>query len=263
MKKIDQSLPLKDIKDIKKPRSYVFYGRSGTGKTTISSTFPKPLLLLDINDQGTDSIADIKDIKVMEVSQWSDVEDVYWWLQKNPNEFKTVVIDTVTQMQGLAIEKVMANNKKDAAKSGDWGSMSRREWGDVAQLMKTWVVNFRNLPMEVIFLAQERVFNIDEDNDTNVDENLLMPEVGPRLSPSVASTLNAAVSVICNTFCRIREYEKEIKGKKVIKRNTEYCLRVGPNPVYITKLRKPKSVMPPSVIVDATYEDIIEAIRGE
>ena len=36
--------------------SALFYGRSGTGKTTLSATFPKPLLILDIAEKGTDSI---------------------------------------------------------------------------------------------------------------------------------------------------------------------------------------------------------------
>lgn len=255
------SLPVKDVGKINRPRSYVFYGRAGTGKTTLSSTFPKPMLLLDVKDEGTDSISDVKGVKVMDVEEWDDFLDVYWYLKKHPDEYKTVVVDTVTQLQGLCVEHVLRSKKKNVASAGDWGSMTKREWGDVAQLMKSWVVSLRDLPMEVVFLAQDRIFNFDEDNDSS--EELLSPEVGPRLSPSVASTLNAAVSVIGNTFVRQKTRKKEVKGKLREVPVTEYCLRVGPSPVYITKLRKPRKVEPPAFIANPTFEDILEAIKGE
>ena len=38
----------------------LLYGRSGTGKTTIAASFPTPLLLLDIREKGTDSVANVK-----------------------------------------------------------------------------------------------------------------------------------------------------------------------------------------------------------
>lgn len=256
----DEELPMRDVSEVNKPRSYVFYGRSGSGKTTLSGTFPKPLLLLDVKDEGTDSIADVKGIKVMDVSEWDDFEDAYWWLKKNPKAFKTVVVDTVTQLQQIAVEKALRDKKKNVKNAGDWGTMTKREWGDVAQLMKTWIVNLRDLPMEVVFLAQDRVFNFDEEGDA---EEMLAPEVGPRLAPSVASTLNAAVSVIGNTYVRLKTYKKEVKGKQVERHRTEYCLRIGPSPVYVTKIRKPKAIEAPAFIVDPDYEDIINAIKGE
>lgn len=258
----DDELPVRNVGDIKRKRSWVFYGRSGTGKTTIASSFPKPLLLLDVSDEGTDSIADIEDIQVRDIEEWDDLEHTYWWLVKNPDAYKTIVIDTVTQLQSKCVEKILAAKKKDASRAGEWGSMTKGEWGDVARAMKTWLERFRSLPMEVVFLAQDRVFNFDDDSGDS--EEQLAPEVGPRLSPSVASALNAMVSVIGNTFTREKVRSKKGENGKIVeKRKIEYCLRVGPNPVYVTKLRKPKVIEAPAFIVDPTYEDLIEAIKGE
>src|SRR5690606_35552872 len=63
--------------------SAVFYGRSGTGKATLSASFPKPILLIDIKEQGNDSIADFSDdeVKVFPVESWDDIEQVYWFLK--------------------------------------------------------------------------------------------------------------------------------------------------------------------------------------
>lgn len=244
-----------------KPPKYVFYGRSGTGKTTIAGTFPTPSLLINIRDDGDNSVADVAGMLVKDIDDCDELEEVFWWLKRNPDRYKTVIIDTVTQWQSITIEKVLLDKKKTIKKAGDWGSMTKREWGDVAQYMKSWIVNFSKLPCEVVFLAQDRTFNFDEDTD-QPDENLT-PEVGPRLSPSVASTLNAQVSFIGNTFIRMKTETKEVKGKKIKTHKIQYCLRVGPSPTYITKMRKPKGNEPPAFIIDPNYEDLREVINGE
>jgi hypothetical protein len=241
-------------------RSYAFYGRSGTGKTTLAGSFPGPVYLVDIDDDGWDSVSDVKDLEVTEPKTWEALEEVYWWLKAGDHDFKTVVLDTITNMQTLAIRKVLQDKKKSTERAGDWGTMTKREWGDVAQLMKSWISNWRDLDMEVVFIAQDRLFNFGGDEE-EVDAELA-PEVGPRLSPSVASALNAAVSVIGNTFIRETEYTKEVAGKKKQLTRIEYCLRVGPNPVYITKMRKPIGIKLPPVIIDPTYEELIDIIEG-
>lgn len=245
-------------------RSYVLYGRSGTGKTTIAATFPKDTLLLDVRDVGDDSISGVEGLDVMDVRKWDDFELAYWWVIRHPKRYKTLVVDTVSQLQQLSIQKVM-QGKADSDRAGDWGVMTKREWGDVAALMKTWIINLRDLPMEVVFVAQDRVFNVSEEDAAEG----LDPEVGPGLSPSIAKHLNAAVHVIINTFIRQRVVKVKLKdppkGKSpyIEKDRVEYCARVGPNPTYITKLRKPKHIEAPSVIVNPTYADLVAIIKGE
>ena len=248
-------------------RDYVFYGRSGTGKTTLAGTFPKPILLLDVRDRGTDSLADVGDIDVFEVGSFEDFERAYYHLLKNPKGYKTVVVDTLSQLQQIVVEEIaLKKGKKSSDKApGAWGTLAKGDWGDVSGRMKTWITNYRDLPLNVVFIAQDRVSNPQDDDE---EQSVLEPEVGPQLSPSVAQHLNASVSTIGNTFIRGRTIVKEIKvkGKKPKKKEvkiTEYCLRIGPNPVYVTKTRKPRSVIPPSILVEPTYEDFIDLIKGE
>lgn len=251
-------------------RSFVLYGRSGTGKTTLACDFPKPALLFNVKDDGDDSVSDIEGLDVVDVKDWDSFELYYWYLLKHPSKYKTLIIDTVSQLQQLAILKVQEKRGIDPSKpvkgrkvsggAGDFGAMTRQAWGDVAALMKTWITNVRDLPLDSVFIAQDRVFNREDEGE----DSLLDPTVGPALSPSIATHLNAAVHVIANTF--IRTHRAKIKTSKgTIKEGPErlqFCARIGPNPVYITKVRKPRAMVPPSVLINPTYQSIIQLVRG-
>ena len=248
------------MSQIKRHRSWTIYGRSGTGKTTLASTFPGPALLVDIRDEGTDSVQDVKGLKVLEIETWGDLQDLYWYLHSNPGKFSTVILDTITQAQQILVEEIGESKGLKNKAPGEWGTLTKQDWGTVASELKSWITNMRSLPMEVVFLAQDRTFNIAEEEDS---EGQIDPEVGPRLSPSVMSHLCAAVSMIGNTFIRERIKKVKIGGKTKEKSVKEYCIRLGPNPYYITKLRKPRSIELPDFLTNPTYEDILEIIEGE
>lgn len=252
-------LPVRPVSKVYKHRSYVLYGPSATGKTTLAATFPKPLLLLDAKDRGTDSISDVEGISVMDGETWEDFEMVYWYLKKFSKKYKTIVIDTLSQVQQIAIEKVIGDDLKEGKRAGDWGTMTKQKWGNVASALKTWIINYRDLPMEVVFIAQDRTFNIDEEDEAEG----LKPSVEPGMIPSVVKHLNAAVSIIGNTFIREKVTVKGVGKKRKETRKIQYCLRIGPNALYRTKMRKPKKIELPQQLINPSYEDIIEIIKGE
>lgn len=241
----------------------VLYGRAGSGKTTVACSFPRPILLLDVKDKGTDSVSDLadKDLHVMHVRSVQDLEETYWYLRKTPHNYKTVVIDQLSGLQDLVIESVLGQ-ELDEGDIGRWGTMRKQDWGRVSAYMKTWIINFRDLAkVNAVFIAQDRVFNGSEDEDSA--DGQILPEVGPRLMPSVVSTLNAAVGIIGNTFVRETIREFKVGKRKIKKRKVEYCLRIGPHSMYITKIRKPKSIEVPPYLVDPDYDDIIDVMKGE
>lgn len=247
-------------------RAYAIYGPAGTGKTTLAGTFPGPVLLIDMNDRGDDSVANVKGLEVADVTSEEELEDIYWELKSGSwkGKFATVVLDTVTQLQQIIIEELSEargkRNKKFADKNpGDWGTMTKQDWGTVSSKMKKHIVNFRDLPVNVVFLAQQRVFNVGEDEEVE-----FQPEVGPSLSPATAAYLASAMHVVGNTFIRRKiKKTKNEKGKVVEKRRLVYCLGIGPSELYIRKVRKPRDIEVLDVIEDPTYEDIIEIIQGE
>lgn len=240
--------------------SVVLYGRSSTGKTTLACDFPGPVLLLDMNDRGTASVRQNKNLSVLSCREWMDVEQAYWYIKKNKGKFKTVVLDTVSMMQDLALTQVL----DDKGGSTNGRMMTKQDWGQAAAMLKTWIINYRDLQsmMDVVFIAQDRTTGGTDDEAA--DDGQILPEVGPRIMPSVASTLNASVEIIGNTF--VRELVKKVKTaeKKIVeKRTIEYCLRIGPHAYYTTKVRKPKSITVPSFLVDPTYEDLVATLEEQ
>lgn len=230
----------------------LFYGRAGTGKTTLSATFPKPMLVLDVREKGTDSISEVEGVDVLQLSSWDEFEDVYWFLQSNQNKYKTVVVDAISQLQDYAVEKALEEDGKSHE------LVSKRQWGVAAGKLKTWIINYRDLVdlgLNVVFLAHDRAHEGEDGEDGE-----MMPSIGPRVMPSVASILTASVKLIGNTF--IRETTKKLASGKM-ERKVDYCLRVGPHAYYETKVRNPKGSYIPETLVNPEYNDLIALMKGE
>lgn len=257
------------IREVSYHGSTALYGRSGSGKTTLASSWPKPILYLNIRDNGTDSIHDVEDIDVVEINTSEELKEQILWLTKQANRgkliYKTVVLDTMTQLQGILVEEKGTNAKlkKSGKRAGEFGTLTKQDWGSIAGDLKAVIMDIRNLPVESIFIAQERVFNAGDEEDDGAGQ--LMPEVGTRLMPSVNADLCASVSIVGNTFVKVRiTKERDPKTKKITK-NIEkiYCLRVGPNEVYTTKIRKPKGIEAPDYIVDPSFRKLKKLMKGK
>lgn len=235
----------------------LFYGRPGTGKTNLSATFPKPLLLIDVLQEGTDTIANVPDVDVLKAKKWEDLEEIFHLIDKNAkwrSRYKSIIIDQITECQDLA----MKFSLRDAGKDEN-DTMSKRSWGEVSGQMKTLINNFRSLAAKgkhVAFLAHERENDVDEGSD---DDAQIEPNIGPRMMPSVASYLCGAVSVIGNTF--IREKFVTTADKKRVRR-VDYAMRIGPHAYYTTKVRHPVGVDTPDVVVDPSFETIMAIVKG-
>lgn len=240
------------------------YGRSATGKTTLWASFPKPILAVVCSGgKRSGELRSIRNIKGIQKYELTDTEQIGQLCKEieESGEYATIVLDHISYLQDMTMKELLDLEEIPAQKS--WGLASQQQYGQCALKMKEFLRHFIGLTANVVLVAQEREFNVDNESD------ILLPYVGAALTPSVTGWLNPAVDYVVQTF-KMRE-KKVIKrkvGKKVITKEvdtgkTGYYLRTGPDPVFTTKFRVPKEYALPDYILDPTYDKIMEVINGE
>ena len=131
------------------PVVMTIYGQGGTGKTTLATTSPKPILI--DSEQGSKALgARGIDVPVVHVKSWSDVQEA-WTLVRDSKEYETVVIDPIGEFLDLLLEQV---------KSG--GDMSLKKWGEAKDRMRKFIKAIKESGKHVVFVAHEKEEKDDE-----------------------------------------------------------------------------------------------------
>ena len=247
---------IQPVSDQLKYLRILVYAKPKKGKTTFGASGPKPVLIVDCNEQGTLSVRNFPDVDMYPIETWTDIDMVYWFLHKGEHEYQTVVIDTLTSLANLCMKFVMGD-EASRDPTIDPAMPSKREWGKVGNLMGTEILKFRNLPMNVVFLAQEkRGYTEDEEE---------IPEVMPAVSPSVLNQLTPAVDIIGRIY--VKEVVVPGKGEKARKTTVmERRMLIGDHEIYVTGDRSeanlPAVLRLPAADKSHSLEKLIERIRN-
>ena len=245
---------IQPVTDLKTNTVMMVYGRSGTGKTHFGSTFPKPILFIDTNERGTETIAQEEDIDVVRVTEWQEIDELYWALlnKETPVEYQSIVIDQVSNLQDIGMAEVLRKGRK-----GRDETFTQRNWGQLSGMLKQFISDFRDLSdsYNILLIAHERV-----NDGGDEDEDSIEPSIGARVMPSVSSFLDGAVDAIGSTFIKER-WETEDKEEV---RHVDYCMRIGPHAFYSTKIRRPVAAGPiPELIINPTFKKIKDLTSGK
>jgi len=127
------------------------YGASGSGKTTFGSTAPKPIFASAEN--GLLAIAD-KELPFVQIASKVDLLDLYKYLRDEKHDYETVVIDSITEIN----EVIKVDIEKKTGRA-----MQLKDWGELAKTIEKILRMFRDLPMNVVIIAQE---DYVKDNDS-------------------------------------------------------------------------------------------------
>lgn len=215
------------------------YGPNGTQKTRFAATAPN-VLVVDINEKGTKSARQFKEARVFHVKKWEDVTYLFWYLRSGNHDFESVAIDNLTTLQALCMSHVL-KEAGDRDPNKDPAIASKRDWGKVTELLKPLLLNFRNLDMHVIFIAQER---------TEGDEDEPLYHM-PDMSRGNRGIATGAVDIIGRTYQKeVRVGKKKGKKKGSEEKHWEARMLVGPHEDFITKDRTgqlPRIVRRPTV----------------
>ncbi len=234
------------------------YGRSGTGKTTFAASFPKPMLIFGF-EEGTNSVHDVEGLDFFLVRTSDDIYEVL--SAGVDTKYKSFLVDTASTLQDMVLKELLGLEELPPQRS--WGMATQQQWGQVALKTKEYLREFLNLPGNVVINAQEREFKASEDNE------IVVPNVGSALSPSVTGWLNPACDYIGQTFIKEETIVKKTTiGTKVVATTVktgkmQYCLRVGPSDIFTTKFRLPKGTALPEYLIDPSYDKIVNLISGK
>lgn len=182
------------------------YGEPGAGKTHFFGTCQDdpdnflPALLVDI-DGGIDTIRHRSGIDISPPIRSMDaVKDLYKEIAAQPDYYKSIGLDNITELQKLDMNDVMLEAKRTANNPDnvDIYVPSQREWGKSGERMRIIIRAFRDLPCHTIALAhiEER-----EDKLTKV----------PRLWPSMPGKLRHELAGFFSVVGYLSTYEEEGK----------------------------------------------------
>lgn len=211
----------------------VVYARPKVGKTRFCATAPD-VLIVDCDEQGTDSTRDDTDPKTIRITTWSEVNDIYWYLQSGDHPYRSVAIDTVSGLQTLCMNWILGDeHARDTSRDPD--QPSQRLYQKRTQLMTNVITNFRNLPMNVIFTAHTRTKEQGEGEDE------IITVTGPNLAPATVNHLLASVGLIGYMHKREVPVKKKVKVKGKVKTSrrmvTKTRMLIGPSERFETGVR--------------------------
>lgn len=202
--------------------SILIHALSKKGKSTLSSTAPMPILVLDAEgswrfipvrkrywdptQEGPPVYDGTWDVCIVTIQQWRTIELVYQWVTQSPHAFVSIVLDSITEVQ----RRCRMNMKGTEA-------LKIQDWGVLLAVMDQVIRGFRDLTLVrassvrcVVFIAETK---------QNSDGRWL-----PYMQGQISSSLPYWVDVCGFLYA---DYETDANGQA-----TEEVRRlwIGPNP---------------------------------
>lgn len=163
------------------------HGHPGSGKTSFAATAPSPLFLLT-EPNGVESIRSVNpDAGVIMINEPDDLRGAIKWLHDTKDHgYQTVVLDSLTDLQGQIQRDVMS-------RSGNINP-SVQEWGVIIDHTAAIARTVRNLPMDSIVICLSQEVAAETEGVVYV-----RPAVTGKKLPNVIA---AMFSIVAHTFKR-------------------------------------------------------------
>jgi len=135
----------------------LIYGHPGAGKTYLAGTaqdheMTSPVLVLDV-EGGTVTLRKRTGIDVIQVRSPQHMKEIHDSLRTDNNGYyKTVVIDSITELQKLDMREVMREMLQKRP-DRDPDVPDKREWGISGEHIRRIIRAYRDLEMNTIFTA--------------------------------------------------------------------------------------------------------------
>ncbi len=208
------------------PPRYLFYGRNKKGKTELTSTAPRVLILDPEN--GTKELPD--DQPVWPITQWKDLDEFFRYSRTTDckKKYDWIGVDGMTRFSNMSLRFVMKQQEeRDLDRIP--GQVGKQDYGKAGELVKGALFNFHSLPYGIIYTAAERM-EIPGEFD-NEDEDV--EEASARFIPDLPKGVRSSLNAIVDCIGRVYVVKVEVKGEMVSQRR----LWLGPTEAYDTGYR--------------------------
>lgn len=235
-----------DIEELGQSKLWVLYGKSGTGKTEILSTFPKPLLYIQVGDDGSNTIANKKGIKAIRVDDLSMLREILLEARLD-NYYKTIAVDTFSLVTNEWIDANAVKKKK---------KVTMQMWGEIKTESEEYIKLAHILAREkhVVLTCHEVMDTIDGMEDE------IAPDCRPNVSKGVRTYLEGMANYGIHTTVVMKEKEQPDGTTKEI---PVHAAHLAQSPYYWVKTQKPKEVKLPRLVLNPTYKKIQKLLKGE
>ena len=234
----------RDISEVTQCNFWVIYGKSGSGKTALGGTFPKPMLYVKIGDDGSNTIKSYKGIKVIEAHNPVEVKEIAKELLKDKT-YKSVFLDTFSLVTNEWInENVVSKSKR----------MTQQAWGD----LKTDTEEVIRILHQV---SETHIVIVSCHEAADAFEGM-EDEILPDIRPSVTKGARTYLEGMANYGIHCIKVTKEVEGKDGTKEVTKFGVNLGANPYYWTKLQIDPAIKVPKMVYNPSYDKIINLIGG-
>ena len=123
--------------------SVYLYGEPKTGKTTWAAQNPDALFLA--TEPGTEAL----DVYQIPITRWTELQEALKLLQKQPDKYPAVVVDTIDLAYELCAKHYVAKAGIEHLSDLDYG----KGYGAVKDMFWHWVEALCKLPMQVILIG--------------------------------------------------------------------------------------------------------------
>jgi len=146
-----------------RPIIMTIVGDGGMGKTTLGSLFPDPVFIRV--EDGTQAISHMKNVALFPVAKsTSNIIEAIESLRKEKHEFKTLVIDSITQMDVMIQAEIVAADPKAKsinAAGGGYGAGFQMVSAQHRIIRELCGMLSEEREMNIVFLAHSTVETVD------------------------------------------------------------------------------------------------------
>jgi hypothetical protein len=198
------------------------YGDPGSGKTTLASTaqdVPEMQNVLFANiEGGLLSVAHRGDLQALDIHRTDEVEELLFMLaQGSLKDVRTVVLDSVTELQTLNLEEITAAALLKARGKGDKRERDeiwQDDYGKSTVQLKRLIRGFKDLPANFIVTALAKYVYRKSDSSSGPVEGAEPQIVLPSLTQKLCVSMMGYMDMVWFTY-----YDADDQKFKALTRN--------------------------------------------